>query len=136
MSRVAIVDKTDRYIDSVNPFPVTVVDFNNQTNSFIEFQEALTVATGVLTTVLTFTNSTGEAIFIHSVGGTASANAEWYVYINTVLKLKRRTNVSTTNWQVLLNKFKMNNGDIIDIKAIHVQGPTQDFHSEVRYDYG
>lgn len=99
----------------------------------IEFQEVSSVPTSTETTVLTFTN-TGTDMYLDHIGGTGSARSEWFVYINTVKKMKRRISVATPYIEIPMYNFKLANGDVIDIKVEHPESATQDFQAEVHYN--
>jgi len=132
MGRVAIFDKSDRYIDYDNPFPVQVVNSLVGFTNFIEFQEVVTVPKNVLTTVLSFTN-TGVKLALDSIGGTGTARSEWFIYLNNVLKVKRRIEVANMNLNVAMHSFDMFPGDILDVKVRHPENQVQEFQCEVMF---
>jgi len=111
----------------------TVVDAGSsgQTVS-IEYQANATVPSATETTVFSFTN-TGAELFIDAVGGEGSARAEWFIYIDTVLKVRRRSGVGDMNIDILKFGKSLPNGSIIDIKVIHYAKTSQSFSAEVRY---
>lgn len=101
--------------------------------SKIEYQEVTTVPKNTLTTVLSFTNSTGNGIFINGIGGTGTARSEWQIFVDTNLKLRRRMGVAHPFIEIPLFGFFIANGSIIDIKVTHFENATQDFHADLRY---
>ena len=134
-SRVALVDQKEHYYTSSNPIPVDIVSGSSGTQ-LIEFQSTTTVPGNTETTVLSFTNTLGEDLFIQRLGGTGDARSEWFIYINTILKYKRRSSVANPNLDIELHGFTLSNGDVIDIKVKHYESSTCDFECEVRYNYG
>lgn len=105
---------------------------NNPDNTSIEFQNVGSVPTNTETTVLSFTN-TGNDLFIDGIGGEGNARSEWFIYVNTTLKAKRRSGVANMNIEIPMYGFKVENGDIIDIKVKHYESGTRNYNAEVRY---
>ena len=98
----------------------------------VEFQSVTGVPTNTETTVLSFTN-TGAELFIDAIGGEGTARGEWFIYLNTILKAKRRSGVGVMNIDILEFGQVIANAGIIDVKVKHYETATQDFSSEVRF---
>ena len=98
----------------------------------IEFQEVSTVPKNTVTTVLSFTN-VGSVLKLEGIGGSGTARSEWSIFINSVLKVKRRLSVAHPFIDIDMFDTQLANLDIIDVKVEHFEPATQDFDAEVRY---
>jgi len=136
MGNISIVhsdpSKKEYPITTLHPLPVTEVGGGTIKTSSIEFQQVSGVPTTTETTVLSFTN-TGASLYIEAIGGEGTARSEWFVYINTNLKIKIRSSTAEPAVELPLYDFKLANGDIIDVKVKHYEPATQSFSCNVRY---
>ena len=97
----------------------------------IEHQSVINIPGNVESTVLSFTNLSTDK-YIKLMGIEGSARSEWFVYINTNKKLKRRTSVSEPSLGIDMYNFKLAVNDILHIKVKHYESNLQDFNAEVR----
>jgi len=99
----------------------------------IEFQETTNVPADTLSTVLSFTNSVSK-IYLNSIIVNSNLRAEWFIYVNTVLLMKRRSNDDIGSYNIDMHKFIMSDNDILDVKVKHYEPTTHDFQTEVNYE--
>lgn len=131
--KVFLSDDAGASIDNSNPLPVTPIDSATTGSTFIEFGAATTVASGVLTTVLSFTNAGGE-ILIKSVGAAGTARSEWFVEIDSVTKMTRRMSTAHPFVDIEMFDFQIATSSIIALRVRHPETSTQDFEAFVRYN--
>jgi len=98
----------------------------------LEIGSVTTVPTNTITTVLNFTNAS-TALNCNMIYATGTANAEWFVYINDVLKISQRTTAADIKLQIPMNGFILNNTDNIKVKVKHYRPATQDFDCSLGY---
>lgn len=99
----------------------------------IEYQSINTVPKETEVTVLSYENTSNLPIDIFQIGIEANARCEWNVYINTIKKIRLRTSVSKPSLSLPLYSYKLDIGDIIDIKAIHYENNIVNLSAEVIY---
>jgi len=130
--RVYEVDSSGNGWTTLNPLPVLLVSEPVPTATFIEYQTVSSVPTNTETTVLSFT-VTGSSIRLSAIGGQGEAFAEWFIYINSVLKMKRRSGLTDLSVEIPMYEHKLSVGDILEVKVKHFELPTVDFTADVRY---
>jgi len=91
-----------------------------------------TVPTNTLSTVLDFTNS-GTDIKCSRILGSGTANAEWFIYINDILKIIQRTTAAEMSLNLAMDSFILANTDNIKVKLKHYRTSTQDFECTLNY---
>jgi len=101
-------------------------------SSIIEFQTVTLVPKDTETTVLSFTNI-GTQLYLEGIGGTGDARSEWFIYIDTVLKMKRRMTEGNGGIEIPMYDVPIPNASIVDVKVKHYDPRTHDFESELRY---
>jgi len=99
----------------------------------IEYQAVTTVPTNTITTVLNFTNA-GAALNCNTIFGSGTANAEWLVYIDDVLKIVQRTTAANIKLQIPMEGFILAGSANIKVKIIHYRPATQDFECSLSYE--
>jgi len=99
----------------------------------IEFNEISSITKDTPTTILNFTNA-GTFASGDSIGGTGTARSEWFVYIDSILKVRRRMGVANMNVEIPLHGYLIDNGTQIEVKVEHYEDDTaQDFSCDLRY---
>jgi hypothetical protein len=66
--------------------------------------------------------------------GSGTANAEWSVYINDVLKITQRTTAASIALNLPMDNFMLANTDNIKVKVKHYRPATQDFECTLNYE--
>ena len=127
-----IIEHDDEAVSAVNPLPVTGT-LGNVGTIYLEYQAVATVPTNTITTVLNYTNA-GTTIKCQAVYGSGTANAEWFIYIDDVLKVVQRTTAAEISKAIPLYSFTMVNGVNIKVKVKHYRTATQDFECSLSYE--
>ncbi len=89
------------------------------TSSIIEFGESTSIASGALTTVLSFTNSLSTNAYIDSIIVTGSVDVEFQLIIDGGTKGKFRTSEQDRTKPLDLSGFILAPSSILSIKIIH-----------------
>ena len=133
--RVTNVLGTGAVISDTDPMPVSIIsgETTRPSSTSIEFQTISTVPTDTETTVLTFTNS-GLKLYLDHIEANGTAAGEYFIYINTILKIQKRTTASEMNLDVRMYQFIIENGDTVDVKVKHYETATQEFNCSMRYE--
>lgn len=102
-------------------------------STFLEYQNASTVPTDTTQTVLDFTN-TASTFYINRFTGTGTANAEWFLFIDDVLKMVRRTTASQMTLDMPMDQFIIGHNVNVKVKVKHAESATQDFDCTMNYE--
>jgi len=98
----------------------------------LEFQKVTGIPGSVLTTVLTFTNTTTtKNLFSITIEG--NARGEWSIIKNLTKISKARTSVPKTSKLLKFYRYELGIGDIIDVKVIHTE-TSADFSATLNYE--
>ena len=96
--------------------------------SIFQFNAIDTIAGSAQTTLVTYTNTTGQDIWLDGFISTGTVDACYALVINTAMKMEYRTSEQDRTAKVLFPKaIKVVNGDIVEIKVEHAYSFTADF---------
>jgi len=90
-------------------------------SSVLEFGESTSIANGVLTTVLSFTNSLSTNALMDSIIVTGSVGVEFHLVIDGSTKGKFRTSEQDRTKVIPLNSFILAPSSILSVKIIHFE---------------
>jgi hypothetical protein len=94
------------------------------------------VPTNTESNVLDFTNNTGGDIILEAIGGEATTRSEWFIYVDNVLKIKRRASTPNPNIDIDLHRIKLSDIGNIKVNVKHYISGNQKFSAELRYSDG
>ena len=96
--------------------------------SIFEFAAIDTVAGNAQTTLVTYTNNTGQVVWLDGLVATGTVDACFALVINTAMKMEYRTSEQDRTVNFMFSKpIKISNGTVIQIKVEHSYGFTGDF---------
>ena len=100
--------------------------------SIFEFDTAVTVAGGALATIVTYTNSTGDDVWLDGFIGEGTVDAEYMLVINNDTKLICRTSEQDRTAKIYFPRLvKVPNTTIVEVKVEHHHTFTADFSATV-----
>lgn len=103
------------------------------------FNSISSVTSGSLTTILSYTVPVATTDFLGKVEVSGTNIAQFEVYINTVLDARQRTyfggelNAFFDYAFGTENGYKLNAGDLVEIKVIHSRPTLGDFEARILY---
>lgn len=104
---------------------------NSPTTSVWQYNEILTIASGSLTTILTYT-VIGSDLMIDNILASGTVDAEYRVLINGSVKAKYRTSEQDRTTKIILpTPQRVAVGSIIDVKVVHYNVATADFDASL-----
>lgn len=122
---------------SFNNSNVVIFQQDNR-NVISNFNGISSVASNILTTIITYTVPTNITTYLTSIEYSGDNIAVYEIYINNILNARQRTNFGTSlngifsfiplddEWG-----YKLNTGDIISIKVIHERPDLGDFDARI-----
>lgn len=100
--------------------------------AIFEFNTATTVAGGSVSTIVTYTNNTGDDVWLDGFISQGTVDAEYFLTINNVIKLIYRTSEQDRTATVYFPRLvKVPNTTIIEVKVEHVYTFTADFSATI-----
>jgi hypothetical protein len=106
------------------PLPVVV----SPDDTFDVSDQQLAVPASTLTTIATYTNSTGGPVFLDGWHGTGQYEGDWFVAVDSVVRPEDRSSASTMRSGVqFTTPRRIENGSIVDIKVQHYGAGTGQF---------
>lgn len=134
---IAISDGTDTL--AVNPdgsINVNITSSNPGTLKTV-YNEVTSVATSVLTTVQTYTAPVGFTTYLQKIEVSGTNIAQYTIEINAVVQDKKRTYFGDTlNEKFVFTEtgtgLKINVGDVVTVKVIHLRPMVGDFNSRIQ----
>lgn len=91
---------------------------------------AVTPSTTV--TVVTYTNTTGAVVYMDGWSSVGQYEADWRLYVNTVMQSEIRDAVAGPTAKEAFNPpIVLNPGDIVDVKMAHYGGATGEFSGTI-----
>lgn len=137
MSRFALVDRGERYIEESNPLPVALSEAITaaiQPNATdIEYGAITSLASATQGTVKSFT-VTGSKLFLSHVEGSGTGSGTWEIEVNSVLKVTKQTTAAAPNFNMDMFRFILEVGDTIDIKVFNNEGGPRDFNASIHWE--
>ena len=100
---------------------ILVSSISSVGSSILEFGESTSIASGALTTVLSFTNSLTTNAFIDSIIVTGNVDVEFHLVVDGNTKGKFRTAHQDRSKIIPLTGFLLAPSSIISIKVIHFE---------------
>ncbi|MCP4481430.1 MAG: hypothetical protein GY817_01190 [bacterium] len=88
------------------------------------------------TEIFSFTNDTGKPLVLRGLGGESTGSGEWFVYIDDILKVKRRNTAALINIDVDFHRHELPVSKSIKVKVIHYEDDSQDYSIDLRYTNG
>jgi hypothetical protein len=100
--------------------------------TIFQYNTANTVAGSALSTIVTYTNSTGDDIWLDGFIAQGTVDAEYFLYINNVAKVNYRTSEQDRTAKVYFPRLvKIPNGTIVEVKVEHAYTFTADFSATI-----
>lgn len=91
-----------------------------------------TIADGVLSTIVTYTNSSGVAQSVSRIGGSGTFPAQYDLVFDTVTIETKRSGPDYKAEFIFDGPLKVPNGSIIDLKVTHLDpNDTRDFQASI-----
>ena len=114
------------------PLPVTLVSSSGVLK--YQYNEVLSVAAAILTTITTYVAVLNDYIQSSTFSGTNIA--EYTILVNAVIIMKKRTEFTSLNDTFVftqdMNGYKLNVGDMVTIKVIHNRPFVGDFNNTLQ----
>ena len=85
------------------------------------------------TEIFGFTNETGKSIFLRGIGGESTGSGEWFIYVDRIMKIKRRNTAANINIDVNFQRYELLAGKSVQVKVIHYEVEPQDYSIDLRY---
>ena len=101
--------------------------------SVIEFQSQESVLGNLQVTIFDYTNASGNSIYINELTAEGNARSELFIYINDVLKIKKRISVADLNAVIPMFDLELATTDNMKIKVIHYELLSADYSSSINY---
>lgn len=128
-SNVVDARQSGNWAFSVNPSAVQFVISN--------FNSVSSVASGILTTIVSYTVPPAKSTYLCNVEVSGSNIARYDIYINSVLSARQRTEFTELNTNFIFNTassnigFKLATGTVVEIKVIHNRPFVGDFEARL-----
>jgi len=104
-------------------------ELKKDTINFIQYNEVGSVIGNLETSILSYTNS-GTKLYLQSVLGSGESDAEYRFYINSLLKIQKRTSAAKKNAEIPFSTpYILIVGDIIDLKVFHYMSMSRKFNA-------
>lgn len=116
-------------VGDANPFPIKIVSLPPS----LEFNYLSGIVGNIETQVFQYTNNTQISKKINLISGESNVRSEWFIYIDDVLKIKKRTSVSSPNLNVEMYEQVIPALSNIKVKMIHYENFTAEASVTLNY---
>lgn len=123
-------EKLARRVSNEADDPLSVVLIPSTSDTSVnEYSEISSLASGSLTTILSYTVPVGKTLFLNHIEVSGGNIAKYQVEINSIVKGTRRTYWGNFNSDFYYNKQKILSGIIIKVSVIHTRPIVADFNA-------